>query len=114
MEWHNADANELRSMIKDHLLPRLDSLENEVQMLRTICWPVCQALREDSQLSDMRNKSIFMHNLHEVDVKKLLNSKAKFLQKNKPSEPNCVKEELSRIVSTLQKPPHGVGYHSHP
>ena len=93
MEWSTANADELRSMIKDHILPRIDQLENEVHLLRHVCWPVCQAFRENGQLSDIPNKSIFLSNLHENDVNKLLKDKGRMTHKLKLGGAMCLDEE---------------------
>lgn len=98
MEWHRADADELRSMIKDHILPRLDQLENEVTMLRSICWPVCQAFRENGQLADIHSKVIFLSQYHPEDVSRLVVDKARLIRKLKLGSADCTGEEL-RLIS---------------
>jgi hypothetical protein len=98
MEWHRADADELRSMIKDHILPRLDQLENEVTMLRSVCWPVCQALRENGQLADIHSKAIFLSHMHPQDMARLVLDKAKVIRKLKLGSADCTAEEM-RLVS---------------
>ena len=101
MEWRTADANELRSFIKDHLLPRLDCLENEVQFLRTVCWPVCQALRENGyQLKDINNKINFLSTLHPEDADKLLREKAKLIHRMKLGSSNCIDEERRLVIKS--------------
>jgi hypothetical protein len=101
MEWRAADADELRVFIKDHLLPRLDQLENEVQILRSVCWPVCQALRENGyQLSDINNKIIFLSTLHPADADKLLREKAKLTHRMKLGSTNCIDEERRLVIKS--------------
>lgn len=66
------DLKNLRELVKDHILPRLTQLEEEVRLLREVTWPVCQALREKSQLDD---KTRFMRFLDDEEVVKLLKMK---------------------------------------
>jgi hypothetical protein len=66
----------LRELVKDHILPRLTQLEEEVRELRLVTWPVCQSLRETSQLTDIRNKKRFMCMLDEDEIELLLREKA--------------------------------------
>jgi hypothetical protein len=101
MEWRTADANELRSFIRDHMLPRLDRLENEVQILRAVCWPVCQSLRENGhQLTDINNKIIFLSTLHPDDADKLLKEKAKLTRSMKLGGSNCIEEERRLVIKS--------------
>ena len=67
---------DVRDMIKDHLLPRIGQLELEVQALRLVTWPVCQSLREQSQLDDLVNKKMFLKMLESSEIRKLLIEKA--------------------------------------
>lgn len=66
----------LRELVKDHILPRMTQLEEEVRELRLVTWPVCQSLRETSQLTDTRNKKRFLCLLDEDEVQLLLHEKA--------------------------------------
>ncbi len=66
----------VRELVKDHILPRLTQLEEEVRELRLVTWPVCQSLRETSQLTDTRNKKRFLCLLDEDEVQLLLHEKA--------------------------------------
>jgi len=68
---------DVRELIKDCLLPRITQLEEEVRLLREVCWPICQSLRETSQLTDITNKKKFLEILNSVEVEHLLNEKAK-------------------------------------
>ena len=63
---------DVRELIRDHLLPRITQLEEEVRLLREVTWPVCQSLTEQSQLSDSHNKRRFLCILDDQEVKKLL------------------------------------------
>ena len=69
----------LREFIKDHLVPRLTELEEEVRLLRKITWPVCQNIRESNQLDDIKCKREFLQNLDPDEVRMLLKHKSKGL-----------------------------------
>jgi hypothetical protein len=66
----------LRELVKDHILPRLTQLEEEVRELRLVTWPVCQSLRETSQLTDIKNKKRFLCMLDKDEIELLLREKA--------------------------------------
>ncbi len=51
---------DVRLLLKDVILPRLDQLECEVKLLREVTWPVCQSLKERHTLDDIRNKKKFL------------------------------------------------------
>lgn len=70
---------DVREMCRDHILPRLTDLEIEIKYLRQVCWPVCQSLREKSQLHDIKNKRMFFEqSTNSIDeIKSLLNEKQK-------------------------------------
>ena len=46
--------------MREHILPRLTDLEEEVRLLRKVCWPVCQALTEPNQISNMKDRKTFL------------------------------------------------------
>jgi hypothetical protein len=101
-----ADVDELRSLVKDHLIPRLDSLENEVILLRELCWPVCQALTEHGdQLSYIKRKAIFLSQLHVHDRRTLLARKASMIRKLDLGAGNLCPEEDDTITRTIAAPP---------
>jgi len=66
----------VRELVKDHILPRLTQLEEEVRELRLVTWPICQSLRETSQLTDIKNKKRFLCMLGEDEIELLLREKA--------------------------------------
>jgi len=69
----------VRELLKDHLLPRITELEEEVRLLRRATWPVCQNIRETNQLDDIKFKREFLQNLDSDEVKLLLKLKSKGL-----------------------------------
>ena len=68
---------QVREIIKDHILPRLTNLEEEVRLLRKATWPVCQTIREHNQLDDIKFKREFLQNLDPDEVCMLLKLKSK-------------------------------------
>jgi hypothetical protein len=91
---------DLRELVKDHVLPRLTQLEEEVRLLREVTWPVCQALRERSQLDD---KTRFMRPLHDDEIIKLLKMKNELSKTGIPrySTTQFLSDELFRTISSI-------------
>ena len=89
---------DLREMVKDHVLPRLTQLEEEVRLLREVTWPVCQALREKSQLAD---KAQFMGILSDDEILKLLKMKNDISRTGTPkySTTQFLSDELLKNLS---------------
>ena len=78
----------MREMIKDHLLPRITNLEEEVRLLRKITWPICQGARETFQLNDIQAKREFLCNLDSEEVHMLLKLKSRGLLKEEYNKLN--------------------------
>lgn len=90
----NKILQDVRELIRDNILPRITQLEEEVRMLRYVTWPVCQSLRETSQLSDIGSKKRFFSILDEDEVNLLLKEKSKIsIQPVQYSTFNFLKEE---------------------
>jgi hypothetical protein len=70
---------DVRELLRDNVLPRLTNLEEQVRLLRKVTWPVCQGLREKSQLSDIASKKEFLSTLEQDEVLVLLKLKSKGL-----------------------------------
>jgi hypothetical protein len=79
-------------MIKDHILPRLTELEEQIRLLRKVTWPVCQGVRELSQLDDLGAKREFLRDLDPDEIRMLLCRK---------SSASLVDEEFFRIMRPL-------------
>ena len=91
---------DLRDMIKDHILPRLTQLEEEVRLLRLVTWPVCQSIRETSQISDIENKRTVLRMLHQDDIIELLKTKCDVSKKELQfSTTHLTGEEMFSILS---------------
>jgi len=66
----------LRELLRDNILPRLTDLEEQVRLLRKVTWPVCQALKEKTQLDDIVSKRDFLANLNRDEIIMLLTCKS--------------------------------------
>ena len=85
-EWGNTitleDTNQIlrdiRTLLKENILPRLTDLEVELRALRRITWPVCQSqLETDGPFQALGEKKKFFLNLYEDVVYELLKLKAR-------------------------------------
>lgn len=94
---------DVRLLIKDVILPRLDKLECEVKLLREVTWPVCQSIKERHTLDDIRNKKRFLEYgvQDEEEAIELLRKKWKLNSANDVSFSGYSNsdEELRRILS---------------
>jgi hypothetical protein len=89
----------LRDFVKDHIIPRLTQLEIEVMYLRRVTWPICQSLRETSQLSDTEMKKKVLELLDVDEVTLLLIEKARVSRRPlELSTGNLLQEELDKIL----------------
>ena len=68
---------DVRLLIHDCLIPRISQLEEELRLLREVTWPVCQSLRETSQLTDIENKKRFLSTLDSDEIEFLIQEKAR-------------------------------------
>jgi hypothetical protein len=93
-------------LVRTLLIPRLDQLEAEVKMLRSVTWPVCQALLEDGNpLALSVEKRKFFKLLFKDEAIELLNKKAEFMETrsngvliDREIDLICtVKEEMTRL-----------------
>ena len=87
---------------RDHILPRITQLEEEVRLLRKFCWPLVQALREENQLGDLEAKREFLQGScrDREDVRDLLREKALISQKllrPRYSTSHLTQEEIDRL-----------------
>jgi hypothetical protein len=86
----NKVLQDVRELLRDVVLPRLTNLEEQVRLLRKVTWPVCQGIKEKSQLSDIPSKKEFLSSLDPDEVSLLLRLKSKGL----------LKEELALLTQT--------------
>jgi hypothetical protein len=91
---------------RDHILPRITQLEEEVRVLRKFCWPVVQALREENQLADLEAKREFLvaSCRTQDDCADLLRDKAQVSQKllrPRYSTSHLTQEEIDRLFRIL-------------
>ena len=84
---------DVRELLRDIVLPRLTNLEEQVRLLRKVTWPVCQGIKEKSQLSDITSKKEFLSSLDPEEVSLLLRLKSKGL----------LKEELALLTQSEEQ-----------
>lgn len=87
---------DLRTLVRENILPRLDNNEAEIYELREVTWPVCQGQRDMALggiFSNLRSKRLFFRFMHVDDILKLLRRKAIFMGMC----PSLVYEELRQI-----------------
>lgn len=105
----------VRELLKDNILPRISELEYQLRMLRFNTWPVCQSLKERSQITDIQTKRKFMNGLSTDEITELVLEKAAVsLRDLKWSSHALHREELIMILdekcifsSGHQHGPHG-------
>ena len=95
---------------RDHILPRLTQLEEEVRLLRKFCWPIVQALREENQLGDLEAKREFLlGSCRDLGTAKdLLREKARVSQRllrPRYSTSHLTQEELDRLFGIREESP---------
>lgn len=96
--WTEPDAEQVRKLIRENILPRLDNLDAEMFELRRVTWPVCQGQRDNTAggpLTNIPTKQKFLKFLHIDDVRDLLRRKAHFMR---IFSPEIVEEELRQII----------------
>ena len=91
---------EVRYLIKDVLLPEILKTQEEIKALRKITWPVCQSLKEKSQISDISDKIEFLNGLDHNEIIELLKNKNDFSRDDRISKSTChlLNEEVKRIT----------------
>lgn len=90
---------ELRYLVKDVILPELIKTKEELRQLREETWPICQSLKETSQISDITTKKNFLNNLEQEEIIQLLKNKNIFSRDERLSKSTChlLNEEVNRI-----------------
>jgi hypothetical protein len=90
---------EVRYLIKGVILEELQKNSDEIKKLRNVTWPVCQSLRENSQIADIAYKIKFLNDLDYNEIIDLKNEKSKFSSSNtlKLSTSHLKREELNMI-----------------
>ena len=90
---------DVRYLIKDVILPQLLRQEIELKQLRKQTWPICQSIREQSQIADIPNKIEFLNNLDFKEIKTLIKEKAVFSSKGEitSSSSHLLREEIDRL-----------------
>jgi hypothetical protein len=91
---------EVRTLIRENILPRLDALDADMYELRRVTWPVCQGQRDATMggpFTNLSAKARFFKFLHIDDIRELLRRKAIYMG---IFTPTIVEEELSQIFVT--------------
>ena len=77
MEDTNQVLRDIRTLLKENIIPRLTDLEVEIKSLRRVTWPVCQSqLEPDGPFQGLHEKKKFFLNLYEDEVYELFKLKA--------------------------------------
>lgn len=88
---------DIRALIRENILPRLDNLDAEIHDLREVTWPVCQGQRDTSAggpFTNLNAKAYFLKFLHMDDIRRLLRRKAIVMG----ICPSVAEEELRQIL----------------
>lgn len=88
---------EVHRLIRENILPRLDSHEAELYELRQVTWPVCQGQLDKTSGGPLANifaKAKFLKFLHREEMRRLLRNKARWMNANQ----SLVHEELRQII----------------
>ena len=89
----------VRELLRDNIIPRITDLEVQLEKLRFNTWPVCQSLKERSQITDLESKRDFMRGLCPQEVTELILEKASVSTRDlKWSSHSLHREELIRIL----------------
>jgi len=89
---------EVRKLIRENILPRLDNLDAEMHDLRKVTWPVCQGQRDASAggvFTNIPTKKSFLKFLNIDDIRELLRRKAVYMG---IFSPQIVEDELHLIT----------------
>jgi hypothetical protein len=89
-------VEDIRTLIRENILPRLDNLDAEITDLRDVTWPVCQGQRDTAAggpFANLNAKSYFLKFLHIDDIRRLLRRKAAVMG----ICPSVAEEELRQI-----------------
>lgn len=71
--------NEGTKLLREVILPRLDSYESELRELRAVTWPVCQGLLDEKMpFKNIRAKRNFLKWLDIDEIRRLLRLKARW------------------------------------
>jgi len=96
---------DVRALLREHVLPRHTQLEEEVRLLRGVTWPVCQSLTVENNLQDIERKRLFLENgtkdMEEVHA--LLDTKWKLCGKRPTFSGSANKQEELRRINDSKK-----------
>ena len=96
IEDTNKVLQDIRTLLKENIIPRLTELEVELKALRRITWPVCQLqLEPDGPFQGLKEKKKFFLNLYEDEVYELLKLKARL--KGGPIDQVLLDQEFNSV-----------------
>ena len=90
------NLEQIRLLLKENILPRLDNHEAEIYELRDVTWPVCQGQRDTAaggMFTNIKAKRLFFKFMNPIDILRLLKRKAIVMGMC----PSLVYEELRQI-----------------
>ena len=90
---------DVRLLIKTVILEELLRHDEEIKKLRKATWPVCQCIKETSQITDISSKLEFLSDLDYNEIQELLKEKTKVAKKGEisTSTSHLSQEELQRL-----------------
>lgn len=97
---------EVRKLIKECLIPRLDKLEAEVYNTRQIYWPVCAFFSESGPMQNIHEKSVLLLDCEKDEIRRLVAKKNVLAKRLTPTESwrmDRVEEEVYAISETVKK-----------
>lgn len=99
----------MERLLREIVLPRLDSLEAELKALREVAWPVCQAIWETKFPCDKeennKQKQMYMRHVFKDEGLDLLKRKAKFMNHSGIILDREIREICNtRLVSSFSAP----------
>jgi len=97
---------DIRSLLWEVVLPRLDDLDCQMRLLRAVTWPVCQSIRERHTLDDLENKRRFLKDgVSDLEEATRLLKKKWTLEATRPVEFSGRANHAEEFTRTSWKPP---------
>lgn len=98
--------DDVRALIKECLIPRIDKLEAEVHNMRQVYWPVCAFFSETGPMQNIHDKSVLMLACEKDEIRRLVAKKNVLAKRLTPTESwrmDRVEEEVYAISETVKK-----------
>ena len=97
---------DVRALIKECLIPRIDKLEAEVHNMRQVYWPVCTFFSESGPMQNIHEKSVLLLDCEKDEIRRLIRKKNVLAKRLTPTESwrmDRVEEETHAISETVKK-----------